>query len=71
MVKQIESQTKTFLHRQQVRLTKEQFEGLLDVMHPKLVKLYWPVSGAVNTMRQQGISGILKKIRKRFGKGGS
>ena len=71
VVKQIESQTKTFLHRQQVRLTKEQFEGLLDVMHPKLVKLYWPVSGAVNTMRQQGISGILKKIRKRFGKGGS
>lgn len=71
VVKQIEIQTKTFLHRQQVRLTKEQFEGLLDVMHPKLVKLYWPVSGAVNTMRQQGISGILKKIRKRFGKGGS
>lgn len=71
VVKQIESQTKTFLHRQQVRLTKEQFEGFLDVMHPKLVKLYWPVSGAVNTMRQQGISGILKKIRKRFGKGGS
>lgn len=71
VVKQIESQTKTFLHRQQVRLTKEQFEGLLDVMHPKLVKLYWPVSGAVNTMRQQGISGILKKIRKRFRKGGS
>lgn len=71
VVKQIEIQTKKFLHRQNIRLTREQFEGLLDVMHPKLVKLYWPVSGAVNTMRQQGVSGILKKIRKRFGKGGS
>jgi len=37
-------------------------------MHPGLVKIYWPVSGAVNTLRQQGITGVLKKIRNRFGK---
>ena len=50
-------------------VTKEQFEAFLDVTHPKLVKLYWPISGAVNTLRQEGVSGILKKLRKRFGKG--
>jgi hypothetical protein len=69
VVKQIEHQTRHFLHREQIRLTKEQFEPLLDVMHPKLVKLYWPVSGAVRTLHQQGISGVLKKIRKNLRKG--
>jgi len=68
LVKQIEKQTKAFLCREQIKLTKGQFEALLDVMHPGLVKIYWPVSGAVNTLRQQGITGVLKKIRNRFGK---
>lgn len=71
VVKEIEKQTNAFLRREQIRLTKEQFEGLLDVMHPKLVKLYWPVSGAVNTLHHQGLSGVLRKIRKQFGRGES
>lgn len=58
VVKQIEKQTKAFLQRQQIRLTKEQFEPLLDVMHPKLVRLYWPVSGAVRTLHQQESPGF-------------
>lgn len=69
VVKQIEKQTKVFLHREQIKLKKEQFEALLDAMHPGLVKVYWPLSGAVNTLRQEGISGVWKKIRKQFGKG--
>lgn len=69
VVKQIERQTKLFLHREQIKLRKEQFEVLLDAMHPGLVKVYWPVSGAVNTLRQEGWSGVWRKIRKQFGKG--
>lgn len=69
VVRQIEKQTRSFLHREQIRLTQEQFEPLLDVMHPKLIKLYWPVSGAARTLQQQGVSGVLKKIRKNLGKG--
>lgn len=65
LVKQIEKQTKKFLRRERIRLTKDQFGSLLDVMHPRLVKLYWPVSGAVDTLRQQGISGVIQKLRKR------
>ena len=69
VVQQIEKQTKQFLRQQKISLTRQQFEALLDVMHPGLIKLYWPVSGAVSTLRQQGVSGIFRKIVKRFGKG--
>ena len=68
VVKRIEKQTKDFLRREQIRLTKAQFEPLLDVMHPQLIRLYWPVSGAVNTLQKEGISGVLRKIRKQLGK---
>lgn len=68
VVKQIEKQTKAFLRREQIKLTKAQFEPLLDVMHPRLIKLYWPVSGAVNTLRREGAAGVLRKIRKQLGK---
>ena len=68
VVKQIEKQTKAFLHRQKIKLTKAQFEPLLDVMHPRLIKLYWPVSGAVYTLRREGVAGVLRKIRKQLGK---
>lgn len=68
VVRRIEKQTRAFLRRENIRLTKAQFEPLLDVMHPALIKVYWPVSGAVNTLRQEGVSGVLRKIRKQFGK---
>ena len=71
VVKRIEKQTRSFLRRERIRLTKEQFEPLLDVMHPKLIRVYWPVSGAVRTLHRQGISGVLKKVRKNLRKGES
>lgn len=69
VVKQIEHNTRAFLRRENIKLTREQFENLLEVMHPKLVKLYWPVSGAVRTLRQNGFSVLLKKVGRRIGKG--
>ena len=69
VVRQIEKQTKRFLRRERISMSKEQFEAFLDVTHPKIIKLYWPVSGAVNTLRQEGFSGIFRKIQNRFGKG--
>ena len=68
MVKQIDKQTRAFLRRHGVKLEKEQFEALLDAAHPKLVKLYWPVSGAMRTLRQQGVSGVIQKLRKKGSK---
>lgn len=68
VVRQIGKQTKTFLRRENIRLTPAQFGELLNVTRPGLAKLYWPVSGAVNTLRQEGIAGILKKVSRQFGK---
>jgi len=68
-VKIIEKQARAFLRREKIKLTRQQFEAILDATHPRMVKLYWPVSGAVSTLQQQGISGLLKKIRKQFRKG--
>ena len=69
VVRQIEKQTKRFLRREGISMSKEQFEAFLDVTHPKIIKLYWPLSGAVNTLRQDGFSGIFRKIQNRIGKG--
>ena len=69
VVKQIEKQTRAFVRREKIKLTRQQFEAILDATHPKLIRFYWPVSGAVRTLRRQGISGLLKKIRKNTGKG--
>lgn len=68
-VKQIEKNTRRFLCREHIKLTERQTALLLEVMHPKLVRIYWPISGAVTTLKQQGIAGLLDKIRKRNGKG--
>ena len=69
LVKPIEKQVRGFLRREGFSLTKTQFEVLLDAMHPQVMWLYWPVSGAFFTLRQQGITGLLKKIRKQLGGG--
>ena len=69
VVKQIERQTRATLRREHIRLTQEQFEALLDATHPRLVKLYRPIRGGLDTLHQQGISGVFQKIRKRIEKG--
>lgn len=69
LVKPIEKQVRSFLRREKLPLTKMQFETLLDAMHPDKMWLYWPVAGALAAVREQGVSGLLKKIRKNLGRG--
>ena len=68
VVREIDKNTRAFLRREHIKLDRKQFENLLEVTHPKLVKLYWPVSGAIRTFRQNGISGLMNKVCKRIGK---
>ena len=68
-VRTVEKQFRKFCREQKIKLTQQQFEALLDVTHPKLIKLYWPIAGGVNTLREQGISGVTKKMIKHFRKG--
>ena len=69
VVKDIEKDVRLFLRQEKVRLTKEQFESLLDATHPKLIQLYWPIEGGIRTLREQGVSGVVKKIAKQLRKG--
>lgn len=54
--------------REKFPLTTPQQEDLLDAIHPKLIKLYWPVAGAARTLRKEGLRGVLKKIGSKFRK---
>ncbi len=47
-------------------LTKAQSELLLDAMHPKLMPLYWPLEGAVRTVREGGLRGLIRKLASKF-----
>lgn len=52
VARQVEKNARRFLKEQKASLTKEQFEGLLDAAHPKLIKLYWPAAGALRKLKR-------------------
>ncbi len=52
-----------------IPLGKKQFEILLDAMHPKLIRLYWPTEGAIRTLREKGPAGLARKAAERLGRG--
>ena len=68
-VKDVEKQFRKFAREQKLKLSQPQFEALLDATHPKLIKFYWPAAAAARILREQGISGMTKKIMERTGKG--
>ena len=55
--------------RREIPFTKAQFEIMFSAMHPKLVRLYWPLEGAARTLREDGVSGLIRKVGKRLRKG--
>ena len=55
--------------RREIPLTKAQFEIMFSAMHPKLVRLYWPLEGAARTLREDGVSGLIRKVGKHLRKG--
>jgi len=69
LIKRIRRQGIRFARKQKLRFRIQQKEQLLDAMYPKLIRFYWPVAGIVRTLGETGISGLLKKIRKKLGKG--
>ena len=53
-----------------VPMTMHQREILLDAFHPKLIRYYWPVAGAVRAIKNGGASGLAEKLKKNLRKGG-
>lgn len=68
LVKGVEKNFRRVCREEGLRPDKGQFEALLDSTHPGLMKLYWPVDGLVQTVKQQGLSGIGRKLIKRLRK---
>ena len=66
---QIRKTVRQLFGKEKFPLTKPQFELLLDAMHPKLIRLYWPLEGAVRTLRKKGPGEMLRKIAEQLGKG--
>lgn len=54
---------------QAIKLTKKQFETVLDALHPRIIRLYWPLEGALRTMKEAGVKGVLSKAAKVLRKG--
>ena len=42
---------------------------LLDAMHPKLIRLYWPAEAVVRTLREKGPAELVRKIAGQLRKG--
>lgn len=55
--------------RREIPFTKAQFETMFSAMHPKLMRLYWPLEGAARTLREDGVSGLIRKVGKHLRKG--
>ena len=53
----------------EIPFTKAQFEIMFSAMHPKLTRLYWPLEGAARTLREDGASGLIRKVGKHLRKG--
>ena len=67
--KTIKKNVRELAREEEVHFTKAQSEDLLDAMHPKLIRFYWPLEGAVRTLKESGISGLVRKGKARLRKG--
>ena len=61
----IRKQGKVFSRQQALEFTLEEREYMLQAMHPKLVRVYWPAKGVARTLRRDGIAGLIRKLSRR------
>lgn len=69
VARQVRSSARKLFLRDRLPLTKGQFETMLDAMHPRLIRLYWPLEGAVRTVRETGLPGLIRKLLRHIDKG--
>lgn len=67
--KVIKRSVKALLRKYDLCLSKPQFEQLFDAMHPRLIRLYWPLEAAVRTLKEKGVSGLVRKVTQQLRKG--
>lgn len=69
VAKRIKRSVRDLIRKDRVPLTKTQMEILLDAMHPKLIRLYWPLEAGIRTLREKGLSELVRKAAQQLRKG--
>lgn len=69
ILRQIERDLQKLLKKYKLQLSREQTVRLLEAMHPKLVRLYYPMDAVVGTLKETGVSGLMKKAAGKLRKG--
>jgi len=69
VLRKIQRDLQMLLKKYDLQLSKEQTVQLMEAMHPKLVRFYYPMDAAARTLKETGISGLVKKIAGKLHKG--
>lgn len=69
LVPGVNKDLRSLIRDENLKLTTTQREALMEVIHPEWMKFYWPVAGAVRTVKEKGLAGIIRKLRKQAPKG--
>lgn len=67
--KNIKKSVRNLVRKEKIPLTKKQFETLLDAMHPKLIRFYWPLEAALRTLREKGMAELMRKAAEQLRRG--
>lgn len=69
VAKQIRLDAKSMIRKYDLHLSGTQLELLLDAMHPKLIRFYYPLEAAHRTVKEQGLRGLVNKAARKLRKG--
>ncbi len=61
--RKVEKAAWKMFRRHRIPMTKGQREMMLDAMHPRLVRLYYPAEAVVRNLKEGGIPGLVRKLR--------
>ena len=69
LIKGIQQDLRQLLKDENQTLTQGQYEALLEVAHPQAVRVYWPLSGGIRTLREEGVGAAIRKVIKQLKRG--
>lgn len=63
-VREVDKDFRRVLREEKLSLTAKQRDAYMDAAHPNMGKIYWPLVGFGRTLREEGLSGLQRKIAK-------
>ena len=69
VIRKIEEDLYKLMKTYNLQLRAEQKRQLLEAIHPKLVRAYYPMEAVSRTLKEAGLSGLVKKVAGKLRKG--